>query len=406
MANRWRVPWVIWRVRRPARPRLRWPRRTRWGRPPRRPWRIPPMAWAYLASLGVAAAVFWAGRKPEATAVPVTAPLGVPAPRLSWLDRILDFAARNPSAAQSWLEQGILGMGQRPTPLAWQALVTQAAETLVGVRLSNLTAVLAMELPGLQPAAPSPAPSPPPASPPAPAGQRDQVMPGLPGLGGKVWAQLGARPVVGIYQTHSRESFWPELPPHSPTPYTTEWDKTIVQVGWWLAQDLYQAGVGVVQSRVDNMADGVLASYNLSYYTAKRLVRWYPTVRVLIDLHRGQASGSETTAVIHGQKVAKILIVVGTNKLLPNPYWHENYQFALALARALEQVAPGIVRGQGIETVPYRYNQQLMANDLLIEVGGPDNSLAEERYAVHDLAEAIAAVVHQMGLTAPPTPAR
>lgn len=266
--------------------------------------------------------------------------------------------------------------------------MVQLAESLTGVRFDDLASLLRTELPML-PAEPSPK-TPVPASP----GGRDQMMAGLPGQGGRVWAVLGARPVVGIYQTHSRESFWPALPPGTPTPYTTQWDKTIVQVGWWLAQDLYRNGVGVVQSRVDNMADGILASYNLSYYTAKRLLRWYPSVRILIDLHRSQDPGSETTVVVHGQRVARILLVVGTNQLLPNPYWHENYQFALRLARALNQVAPGVVRGNGIETVPYRYNQQLMANDLLIEVGGPDNTLAEERYAVDDLAEAIADVVH------------
>ena len=174
---------------------------------------------------------------------------------------------------------------------------------------------------------------------------------------------------------------------------STAWSKTIVQVGWWLSQDLSQLGVSVVQSRVDNMKDGLLASYNTSYYTAKQLLRWYPSVKVLIDLHRGQAGGSETTGIVHGIKMARILIVVGTNKLLPDPYWHQNLAFAMRLAKELGVVAPGILRGNGIDMVPYRYNQQLMPNDLLIEIGGPDNTLAQERYAAHDLAEALAQII-------------
>lgn len=174
---------------------------------------------------------------------------------------------------------------------------------------------------------------------------------------------------------------------------STTWSKTIVQVGWWLSQDLSQLGVSVVQSRVDNMKDGLLASYNTSYYTAKQLLRWYPSVKVLIDLHRGQAGGSETTGIVHGIKMARILIVVGTNKLLPDPYWHQNLAFAMRLAKELGVVAPGILRGNGIDMVPYRYNQQLMPNDLLIEIGGPDNTLAQERYAAYDLAEALAQIL-------------
>jgi stage II sporulation protein P len=212
--------------------------------------------------------------------------------------------------------------------------------------------------------------------------------PTLPGDGGRVWAELGDKPLVGIYQTHSHESFWKYLPAGSSTAYSTDWSKTIVQVGWWFAQDLYDRGVDTVQSRVDNMAEGILASYSRAYYTAKQLLRWYPSVRLLIDLHR--APHNVPPASIDGVSTAKILIVVGTNKILPNEYWHQNLEVALRLAHDLAQVAPGILNGQGIQMVPYRYNQELMPGDLMIEVGGANNTLAEERYAVADLAEAVA----------------
>ena len=143
------------------------------------------------------------------------------------------------------------------------------------------------------------------------------------------------------------------------------------------------------------MKEGLLASYNTSYYTARQLLRWYPSVKVLIDLHRGQAARSETTTVVKGVTMSRILIIVGTNKLLPDPYWHQNLEFAMRLAKALGKVAPGILRGNGIEMVPYRYNQQLMPMDVLVEIGGPDNTLAEERYAAYELAQALADVMAQ-----------
>ena len=327
-------------------------------------------------------------------AVPVLGHLGSDG-RHSWLQNSLSILQQSPASLRDWVNQGIplLGIVMHPKPFSWhwKSLIITGLTDISGVRLNSLNALMAVEIPALNAIPPVTAPSR--SKPlPTPVGQ-DAVMEGLPGDGSRVWAQLGHSHLVGIYQTHSRESFWSELTPGTPMADSTTWSKTIVQVGWWLSQDLSQLGVSVVQSRVDNMKDGLLASYNTSYYTAKQLLRWYPSVKVLIDLHRGQAGGSETTGIVHGIKMARILIVVGTNKLLPDPYWHQNLAFAMRLAKELGVVAPGILRGNGIDMVPYRYNQQLMPNDLLIEIGGPDNTLAQERYAAYDLAEALAQIL-------------
>lgn len=435
VVKRWRTPRIIWLIRRSRRLRPgRWPRphagrdrpflnRRRISFHPPRPARPPrsrrpreySMAWVYGATLLVAALILVRVSPPGKQSLPVTSPLYTR--HASWLGNLFKGFGVGMSSAESWLGSGIGLMGvassSRPAPFHWRSVMIAALSDVAGVPLTNLKGLLQLELPGMAKVAAKPAPpaSPPPSAgpstpaptaPKAPSSSSDSknaIIPGLPGAGGRVWAQLGTKPEVGIYQTHSRESFYPELTPGASTAYTTEWDKTVVQVGWWLAQDLHQQGVSVVQSRVDNMANGILASYNKSYYNAQKLLRWYPSVRMLIDLHRGDAVKTETTAAIHGEQTAKILIVVGTNKLLPNPYWHQNYEFALKLSRELDAIAPGILRGTGIETVPYRYNQQLMPRDLLIEVGGPNNTLAEERYAVNYLAEAI-----QAALKAPPAP--
>jgi stage II sporulation protein P len=266
-------------------------------------------------------------------------------------------------------------------------LLAMGVRTLTGVRYANLHALFRLEIPTL--AAVKPVRITPIKRKSVPHHHRvqDEIDPALPGDGGRVWAELGKAPVVGIYQTHSSESFWPYVPAGSATAYSTDWSKTIVQVGWWLAQDLHNLGIAAVQSRVNNMSEGLLASYNKSYYTAKTLLRWYPSVRLLIDLHR--ASSDLAPATISGHPVAKILIVVGTDKLLPNPYWQQNLKFAKKLSHALRMVAPEILEGSGIDIVPYRYNQQLIPADLMIEVGGPNNTLQEESYAVGALAHAI-----------------
>jgi stage II sporulation protein P len=217
-----------------------------------------------------------------------------------------------------------------------------------------------------------------------------ETSPGLPGDHHRIWAQLGQKPLVGIYQTHSEEEFG-----HGPNGYSTVWGNTVVQVGWWLAQDLHGQGIHTAQARVDNMREGMLGSWSLSLQTARQLLRWYPSVRILLDVHRSRRPLSETVARVHGAETARILLVVGTSQLLPNPHWQENMELALKLARELKTIAPGILRAPGVDVAPYRYNQQLLPADVLVEVGGPANSLGQERRAVSYLAQAVAHLVRQ-----------
>lgn len=298
----------------------------------------------------------------------------------------------NGTSVKDWLIAGAPlvawaeGNLSNPWQVHWRGLAAAGISTVTATPLHNLDELLDSAVPALM-AAPLPRVAPRSSS------ILDETEAGLPGANSKVWAELGTSPVVGIYQTHSHESFWPLLPKGTAAPYSTEWPHTIVQVGWWLAQDLQSYSIPVVQSRVDNMKEGTLASYTLSLQTAKTLLRYWPTVRVLLDIHRGNAPLNQTLATIHGRKTAKILVVVGTNQLLPNPHWQENAAFALKLTEELNTLAPGILRGKGIETVPYRYNQQLLPADVIVEVGGAYNTLSEERQAVAELAAALADLI-------------
>lgn len=395
---RWRQPVVIW-LRRAQKNRYWNRKRKRTVDDKRRvPWSS---AALYAAALLAAAGVLWKV-PPKSSDIPVSARLVVPS-KPSWIDRTLSNWNVPAATFRGWLNQGVpllgLVMDSYNFEVHLNALVATGVRAITGIQLTSLDSLITVDIPALSvvhypvaaPVTNKPTKQVRPKA-------QDAVDASLPGDGGRVWAELGQDPLVGIYQTHSHESFWSELPSGSATAYSRDWSKTIVQVGWWLAVDLHDTGTPVVQSRVDNMSEGLLASYNKSYYTAKQLIKWYPSVRMLLDLHRG--SSAVAPAAIQGNKVAKILIVVGTNKLLPNEYWHQNLEVALRLSKVLQEVAPGILEGKGIETVPYRYNQQLMAADLMVEVGGPNSTMAEERYAVHDLAEAITELIRKRGLPA------
>ncbi|AUW93194.1 hypothetical protein BXT84_03860 [Sulfobacillus thermotolerans] len=406
--SRRRRPAIIWfkwskPSRKPGRA-ARWKRRLPLaGAPPQetfRPFLPKRFPWTSLSLYGMvlvmAALIFIKVPARTGAAVPVTGPIGTPR-QTSWLDRTLHAWQGSSSSFLTWIEDGIpLSRLSQASPRStvWhvRSVIMTALADISGVRLTSLTGILRMEIPALATVSLPNLPSRTATGVPR-LKEQDAVEPGLPGDHQRVWAELGKQPIVGIYQTHSHESFWPSLPKNAPTAYSTDWSKTVVQVGWWLAQDLHSQGVAVVQSRVDNMSQGLLPSYNESYHTAKRLLRWYPTVHILVDIHRSEKPLAETTAKIHGVSTARILLIVGSNKLLPNPYWHQNLELAIHVAHHLAAIAPGILEGDGIDMVPYRYNQQLAPGDLLIEVGGQYNTLAQERYAVNDLARALALVV-------------
>lgn len=400
---RWRQPVIIWLRR--VRKNSYWRHKPKGIKHPLAPPQIPWMSGSlYVAALVVAGLVLWNVPKPSSVIPTLTKPSV--ASRPSFVDRALSHASVSRDTFEAWLNQGIplLGIVMNPNNLRvhWDAFLLTSLRTVTGVRLNSLDNVLRAAIPilGVVPARPVAL-----VQKSAPKSQvkvlprskaQDAQDPTLPGDHHRIWAELGTSPTVGIYQTHSHESFWPYVGRGAVTAYSTQWDKTIVQVGWWLALDLHTMGVSVVQSRVDNMSEGLLASYNKSYYTAKQLLQWYPSVRLMIDLHRGPNTVPPVT--IQGTQVSRIMIVVGTNKLLPNAYWHQNLEMALKLSKALTQVAPGILLGKGVDVVPYRYNQQLMAGDLMVEVGGPNSTLSEERYAVRDLAQAMDRLIRAGGL--------
>ncbi len=145
--------------------------------------------------------------------------------------------------------------------------------------------------------------------------------------------------------------------------------------------------MAVVQARVDNMAGGLLASYYHAYRTAEQLKRRYRSLKVLLDINR--ATVNVPADIVDGLPTARITLIVGTNTVLPDPTWHQDYAFARALAAELKRTAPGILGNPAIERVPYRYNEEVMPLDLVVQIGGPNNTLAEEMAAVHDLATAL-----------------
>lgn len=222
------------------------------------------------------------------------------------------------------------------------------------------------------------------------------------GPGGRapaVAAVGGGRALVGIYHTHDYESYVSEFPDGLPPQgnwahvATQDPERNIIRVGARLAEALCERGVTVVHSPSRN-AYTYLGAYTQSLETAETILEQYPTVVVLLDLHRDDAPRELSTATVGGLPVARIAIVVGRgSEGLPQPDWRRNTGFAQTLHEAMEARYTGLSRG--IILKDNRYNQHLLPGALLLEVGSAQNTMAEALRAVDLLAGVLADVLRE-----------
>ncbi|MEF3304514.1 stage II sporulation protein P, partial [Paenibacillus sp. GYB003] len=201
----------------------------------------------------------------------------------------------------------------------------------------------------------------------------------------------GGRKVVFVYHSHPRESWVPELNVKNANE-AEDSQKNVTLVGKRLADKLEERGIGALHSATDYPTKVQGYNWNYSYkysqQTVKEAVAQNKDITFLFDIHRDSAAREVTTAKIGGTDYAKVYFIVGKK----NERWEQNEAFAERIHEKLEAAYPGLSRGiwdkgSGGHA---EYNQSLSPNSILIEVGGPYNSL-EETYRTADvLAGAIA----------------
>ena len=203
-------------------------------------------------------------------------------------------------------------------------------------------------------------------------------------------------PTVLILHSHGSESFTrqPGQTYTETTAYRTlNTDYNMVAVGMYLAQLLTQAGIGVIHDPQIHDYPSYNAAYSNSRTSVQAYLAQYPTIQVVLDLHRDAseyADGSQyaTSATVDGKKVAQLMFVVGSDASGNfHPNWQENLATALKLQALLEQQAPGITRQTILRA--QRFNHDLSAAAMIVEVGAAGNTLEEAMGAIPILADAL-----------------
>jgi len=138
------------------------------------------------------------------------------------------------------------------------------------------------------------------------------------------------------------------------------------------------------------------SAYNNSLPYLEELLKEYPTIEVIIDLHRD--AGSKRVATIDGKQVAKVMLFNGLcrntqGKLtyLPNENLADNLAFSFQMKLIGDEMYPGLMHK--IFLKDYRYNMHLAERYLLIELGTDENTVEEAKNAMEPLADVLAQVL-------------
>ena len=208
------------------------------------------------------------------------------------------------------------------------------------------------------------------------------------------WDLQGTEPTVLILHTHTTESYTKskgEKYQESSDFRTLDEDYNMVSIGDRVAEYLTKQGISVIHDRELHDYPSYNGSYTHSRNAAAEYLEKYPSIRLILDLHR-DASGDldnqmRTHAKVNGKDCAQLMVVIGTNATRKHPNWEENLALGLKLHAQLERTAPGITRPLTLRE--QRFNQDLLAGALLIEVGSAGNTHEEALRAADVLAEAI-----------------
>ena len=219
-------------------------------------------------------------------------------------------------------------------------------------------------------------------------------------LSGDYAAKLGAEgPQVLIIHTHGSESY--TMPPGqeydvSDTFRTLDTNCNMIRIGDEMAQVLTDAGISVVHDRSLYDYPSYSGAYNRSLASIESYLQKYPSISFVLDVHRDavqDANGQQFKLLCGEDKnAAQLEFVIGSNGGgLSHDLWRENLKLACAVQETLYAKYPTLMRPVTVRNS--RYNQQVTAGSLLIEVGTAGNSLDEALAAARLFAAGFAETV-------------
>ncbi len=212
------------------------------------------------------------------------------------------------------------------------------------------------------------------------------------------------KPAVLIFHTHTTETYQLLDRGFYEEGFMTRSNdkgRNMVRVGKAIAEQIEKAGYKVIHDTAvyDSKYSG---AYARSRKGAEEVLKKYPSIQVVLDIHRDAIQRTDgtkikPTAKINGKKAAQIMIISGCqedgNGITNLPDWKYNLTFAVHLQDKLEELFEGITRP--LYFCPRSYNMNLTHCSLLVEVGSDANTLEEAVYTGKCIGVAVSEILKE-----------
>ncbi len=194
---------------------------------------------------------------------------------------------------------------------------------------------------------------------------------------------------VLILHTHATETFKTDTNDYFTEDFTSRSrndSQNMISIGKIVAEKLNAAGIKTVHDTTLHDYPSYTQSYSRSAETVSAYLKKYPTIKVVLDLHRDavtRENGDKVKLVtqINGKTAAQVMLVMGsqTGGITNFPNWEKNLSLAVKLQQVMENKYPTLARP--LMLASKNYNQSLSSGAMLLEFGTDVNTLEEAQYS-------------------------
>ena len=173
--------------------------------------------------------------------------------------------------------------------------------------------------------------------------------------------------------------------------------ENVVAVGKIISEILNRNGIPTAHCTVMHDSIQYKDSYARAEETIKRYLEEFPSIKLVIDVHRDSIVRSDGDIVrpvteIDGEAMAQVMCVVGSDWVGDTyDHWENNLSLALKLRELLNQEKSNLCRPVFLKG--NTYNQEIAPYSLLLEVGSSGNSLTEACRSAEIIAEKLCILI-------------
>ena len=168
----------------------------------------------------------------------------------------------------------------------------------------------------------------------------------------------------------------------------------MIKIGETVAEKLNNAGIKTLHDKTLHDYPNYTGSYSRAAETITSYLKKYPSIKVVLDLHRDAVTADNGDKVklvtkINGKNAAQVMLVMGSQSgsVTNFPKWRENLKLAVRLQQKLEQKYPTLARPLTLNSK--NYNESLTTGSLLLEFGTDVNTLDEAIYSAELVGNAL-----------------